>query len=172
MVGVIILGIVIFCVIKACTASSAKRTKQKEQAELSRIKIEQARQKAEVSRMMEEARLWTQKQIAMEKEQMRIAKEQEKQAEVLRKHEEQIRKMELQLEQAQEDIDNILYQKEEQQKYSEFLQEQRDKCVPNSAEFFKWQNKLTVVDQKVYRLDKQMRTAMFKKEQAERQLSA
>ena len=82
-----------------------------------------------------------------------------------------IEKAEYQMNQAQEDIENIAWRLGEQQRYATFLQEQRDKCQDGSAEYFKWQSKLSVVDDKIYRLDKQRRAAYFKLEQAQRKLA-
>ena len=146
------------------------RKEAQRKAEAERIKRDQARIREEWKQRVAEAKIETDRLIKLEREQMRIAREQERQAKQLEKHEEQLSKMQFQLDQACEDIDNILYKIEELQHYSEFLQEQRDKCTSNSAEYFKWQNKLSTVDDKIYRLTKQKNKAMFVKEQAQRKL--
>ena len=69
------------------------------------------------------------------------------------------------------DIETILWKIEEQQQKSKFLQEQRDKCSVGSEEYFKWQDKLTVVDDKVWKLDKQRKRAEYMVEEAKRKLA-
>ena len=120
---------------------------------------------------------------AFEREQMKIRREQEKHAAQLAKHNAQIAKQRQiaaeqaakfsnQLMQAQEDIDNLAYRIEEAQKYSEFLENESDKCSVGGAEYFKWQNKLSANDNKIYNLNRRMNVATDKKRQAEMKLSA
>ena len=163
-----ILFIVCASILALCTiasSSSGKRADQKRKAETDRMREEW---KARVA----EAKIETDRMIRIEREQMRQAKELEKHEQQLQKHEEMLQKMQFQLDQACEDIDNILYKIDELQKYSEYLQDQRDKCVENGAEYFKWQNKLSAVDDKIYRLNKQRAKAVFQKEQAQRKLAS
>ena len=157
-----------------CTIASAsgKKADRKRKAETDRIKADQARMREEWQARVAEAKIETDRMIKIEREQMRQAKQLEKHEQQLQKHEEMLQKMQFQLDQACEDIDNILYRIDELQKYSEYLQDQRDKCVENGAEYFKWQNKLSTVDDKIYRLNKQKAKATFLKEQAQRKLAS
>lgn len=187
-------AIIVFCVIYyfvSLTIRSWKETKQKRQ--LLQIRQEQAKRKAEQERILREwqaQREWSKleakhletlereqlrqrrEQERQRKEQQRIAKEQARQAEQLAKHEQQIAKLTFQIEQATEDINNILYKIEELQTYSEYLEDQKSRCVPGSAEYFKWQNKVSSLDDKIYRLNKQKAKAEFTKATAESKLAA
>lgn len=165
--------------ISKAASRSAERIRLESRKAQEEARAEQARIRLEWQQRQAEARMETQRLIALEREQMRqakeqerISKEQEKQAELLRKHDEQIAKLEEQMERAREDIDNITYKISEQQKYAQYLEEQRDKCTAGSAEYWKWQNRLTSVDDRIYRLDKQRSKAMFARKQAEQRLSA
>jgi len=81
-------------------------------------------------------------------------------------------KLEEQMYRAQLDIDQLTIKIDELGAYGKFLMEQRDKCTKGSAEYWKWQNKLSVVDDKVYRLNAQRSKASFARRQAEQRLSA
>ncbi len=160
-------------------APSKKERERKERAEAARIRAEVKWQKEQSQALLRKQREMEREQAKQRaeqerqrKEQERLAKEQEKQAAQLAKHEEQIAKMQFQLDTATEDIENLLARVDEQQRYAEYLEEQRNKCAEGSAEYFKWQKKLSVVDDKIYRLNKQRSKAMFLQEQAKARLSA
>lgn len=93
-----------------------------------------------------------------------------KQAEKNEKFEAQLRKQKYLLAQATSDIDNLAWKIEEAQKYSEYLETERSKCAPGGKEYFKWQNKLSTNDDKIYRLTKAMNKAQFVKAEAELKL--
>lgn len=169
---IIIIVAIIYAVCKVCSSSSAKKQEHDRKVDVERLKLEQTRIREEWKARVAEAKVETDRMIAIEREQLRQAKELEKHEQQLQKHEEMLQKMQFQLDQACEDIDNILYKIDELQKYSEYLQDQRDKCVENGAEYFKWQNKLSTVDDKIYRLNKQKAKATFLKEQAQRKLAS
>lgn len=166
--GLIILALIIYAV----CAPSAKKKEERRKAEAARIRAEVKWQKEQSQALLRKQREMEREQAKQRAEQERLAKEQEKQAAQLAKHEEQIAKMQFQLDTATEDIENLLARIEEQQRYAEYLEEQRDKCAEGSAEYFKWQKKLSVVDDKIYRLNKQRSKAMFLQEQAKAKLSA
>lgn len=149
----------------ALIRSADKKAQAKRNA---RIVAEQKRQRDELRQQREDAKEWARQQVEMQREQIRLAKEQERQARelekheaVLRKHEEQINKLTYNAQQAQEDIDNLAYRIEELQKYEKYLELERDACVPGGKEYFKWQNKVAQVDDKIYRMTKQMNKAKF-----------
>ena len=169
---IIIIVAIIYAVCKVCSSSSAKKQEHDRKVEVERLKLEQTRIREEWKARVAEAKIETDRMIAIEREQLRQAKELDKHEQQLQKHEEMLQKMQFQLDQACEDIENILYRIDELQKYSEYLQDQRDKCVENGAEYFKWQNKLSTVDDKIYRLNKQKAKATFLKEQAQRKLAS
>ena len=134
--------------ISKAASRSAEKVLQESRKAQEEAKAEQERLRMEWQQRQEEARMETQRLN------------------------EQIAKLEEQMERAREDIDNITYKIEEQQKYAHYLEEQRDKCTAGSAEYWKWQNRLTSVDDRIYRLDKQRSKAMFARKQAEQRLSA
>lgn len=136
------------------------------------VKRQRAKQAALEKQMAIEREVQRKINERLEKEQERQQREQERQAAQLAKHEKRIADLKYRIEQAEEDIDNLAWRIEEQQKYSVFLQEQRDKCSFGSPEYFKWQNKLTVVDNKVYQLDKQMRKAVHARDMAKKEMGA
>ena len=145
-------------------SSEAKKQAKRE----ARIREEQRRQKEELRQQREDAREWARQQVEIQREQMRLAKEQERQAKelekheaLLRKHEAEINKLKFNAEQAQEDMENLAYRIEELQKYEKYLELERDACVPGGKEYFKWQNKVAQVDDKIYRMTKQMNKAKF-----------
>lgn len=162
----IIVGIA-FVLSEIGKGAKAKRIKREQES----IRAEQSRIKEEQKRQREWAKQETARRIAIEREQIAQRKEQERIAKEVAKHEEQIAKMQYQLDTATEDIYNILQKIEEQQKYAKYLMEQRDKYDDGSADYFKWQNKLSVVDDKIYRLYKQRSKAAFLQEQAQRKLT-
>ena len=154
-------------------SSEAKKHAKRE----ARIREEQRRQKEEVRQQREDAKEWARQQVEMQREQIRLAKEQERQAKELErheawlvKHEDQINKLTFNAEQAQNDIDNVAYKIEELQKYAKYLELERDACIPGGKEYFKWQNKVTQVDDKIYRLTKQMNKAKFVLAESKRKL--
>lgn len=165
--------------ISKAASRSAEKIRLESRKAQEEARAEQARIRLEWQQRQAEARMETQRLIAVEREQMRqareqerIAKEQERQAELLRKHDEQIAKLEEQMYRAKLDIDQLTIKIDELGAYGKFLMEQRDKCTKGSAEYWKWQNKLSVVDDKVYRLNAQRSKASFAKKQAETRLSA
>ena len=181
--NILIIAIIVFAVIKVLSATSAKVKENKRQAELARVKAEQIRQREDLKRQQAEARAWTQRQIALEQQAMRREREEAeawrkqlawdaKQEEINRKNEERFAKIEYTLQRCTEDIEHLNYKIEECQAYSEYLESERDKCSYGSGEYFKWQNKLSANDDKIYRLTKQMDKALFQKQQAEKKLSA
>ena len=184
---------IVFCVYKIIRTSADRNDAEQEavraEEERRNIILEQTRIKEEIRADRERAKEMTRRQIESERQRLawqqrqdkinrqaaqdreKLRKEQERQAAQLAKHEEQIRKAEFVLNQTREDIDNILYKMEEAQQYSMFLEEQRDKCVPGSAEYFKWQNKLSANDDKIYKLDTKRRKAAFQQSEAQRKLA-
>ena len=172
--------------ISKAASRSAEKIRMESRKAQEEARAEQARLRLEWQQRQAEARLETQRLISVEREQMRqareqaklateqakLANEQAKQAEILRKHDEQIAKLEEQMYRAQLDIDQLTIKIDELGAYGKFLMEQRDKCTKGSAEYWKWQNKLSVVDDKVYRLNAQRSKASFARRQAEQRLSA
>ena len=131
----------------------------------------------ETKRLLAESKAETERIIALEKARIEQEKWNAKQEEINRKQEEknakfeaQLRKHEFLLEQAASDIDNIAWKIEEAQEYSKYLETERSKCIPGGKEYFKWQNKLSANDDKIYRLTKAMNKAQFTKAEAERKL--
>ena len=120
------------------------------------LQQEQHRQRVEQERLL--------------REQERQDKEQRRQAEQLAKHERRIADLEFRMNQAEEDVDNLAWRIEEQQKYSVYLQEQRDKCISGSPEYFKWQNRLTMIDNRIYQLDKQRKKAEHIRDMAKKEI--
>ena len=110
------------------------------------------------------------RQITIEKEQERQAQELAKHEAVLQKHEEKINKLMYTAQQAQEDMENCAYRIEELQAYEKYLELERDACVHGGKEYFKWQNKVAQVDDKIYRLTKQMNKAKFVLAESNRKL--
>lgn len=164
MTAVICIVLISWFVSALIRSSEAKKQAKR----MAKIKAEQTRQKEELRQQREDAKEWARQQVEMQREQIRLAKEQERQARelekheaVLRKHEEQINKLTYNAQQAQEDIDNLAYRIEELQKYEKYLELERDACVPGGKEYFKWQNKVAQIDDKIYRMTKQMNKAKF-----------
>ena len=88
----------------------------------------------------------------------------------IQKQNEQIYKMENRLAQAEEDINYFTCQIENLHKFAEFLEEQRAKCAPGTAEWHKWNNKLLTNDGKIYSFTTRMNKARFAADEARRKL--
>ena len=154
----------VICIVLISWFASAliRSSEAKKQAKrMAKIKAEQNRQKAELREQREEAKEWARQQVEIQREQIRQARELEKHEALLRKHEAEINKLKFNAEQAQNDIDNVAYKIEELQKYAKYLELERDACIPGGKEYFKWQNKVAQVDDKIYRMTKQMNKAKF-----------
>lgn len=154
------------------SADSKRKAKQ-----IANISTRQSKAESEWKRVIEEEKANTARIVELEKQNYERMKWEWKQEELNRKfetqiakHEEQLRKHEFLLQQMVSDIDNLAWRIEEAQKYSVYLESERDKCIPGGKEYFKWQNKLSTNDDKIYRLTKQMNKAQFAKAEAERKL--
>ena len=167
-----------FAVWKLFSAIHARNVQKRNQRELERIRAEQAKARAEAAQMREAIRIQEQRekarqreQDALRREQERQAKEQQRQAAQLAKHETMLAKQQLIITQATEDIEQIKIKIDSKRRYADFLEEQRDKCSYNSAEFWKWQNKLDAEEEKLYKLDKRRNKAVFDLTQAQKKLA-
>ena len=193
----IILGLMIWAISAIIKSAKQKQIERNRQKQIARLNAEAKQRQLEMARVREEwkqrqaeAKAEVQRMVALEEAQMRMKiaeaeawRKQEtwnrKQEEINRKQEELNRKqaeinekLMYTAQQAREDIENLKYKISEQQKYSEYLERERDACVEGSKEYFKWHNKLAVSDDKIYRMAKQMNKATFTAAQAERKISA
>lgn len=159
-------------VISKAASRSAEKIRQESRKAQEEARAEQARLRLEWQQRQAEARMETQRLIAVEREQMRQAKERRETQKLIALEREQIAKLKEQMYRAQQDVAQLTIKIDELGAYGKFLMEQRDKCTKGSAEYWKWQNKLSVVDDKVYRLNKQRSKASFAGKQAEQRLSA
>lgn len=80
------------------------------------------------------------------------------------------RKTEEQFYQATEDINHLKYTIAQLNKKSEYLELERDACVPYGKEWHKWNDKVMANDERIYKLMKQMNKAKETAERAKRNL--
>lgn len=147
-----------------CALADKARERHRE-AEMERLKEEQAAQRAE-------AKEWTRRQVQLEREQMRLAKEQERQAAQLAKHEEQIAQLEFKVAQAESDIEFLLDRTADLNARMDYLLLQQSATIPGGREFERYQTKIVTLRNQIHTAERQLDRARFVKQQAETKLTA
>ncbi len=155
-----------------------------------RLAREQQRQREAQARLLREQRAQAQRQREMEKEQRqmerqaeierreriaadaKLAKEQAAQAARIAKIEEEQRRQQSVLNKAVKDIDHLLYEMDQKRKYGEYLELERDACVPYGAEWHKWNNKVSANNNQLYAMETKLDSAIEKRDEAQRKLAS
>lgn len=113
------------------------------------------------------------------KEQLRLWREQERQAAEIKrhdaeiaKHDDAIAKLQFQYDQSVSKIESIDWKLEELQKKAKYLELERDSAVYGGKEYWKWQDKISTVDDKIQRLNEQKAKAQFVIAEAQRKMAA
>ena len=83
---------------------------------------------------------------------------------------EQFAKYSQKIEQAEEDILQWENQKDYLINYQNYLERERDACIPESSNWHKWNNKCITNNNKVYSLDTRIRRAYYIKEEAAKKI--
>lgn len=170
-----VLIIIIACfyaVFKLISAASAKAKERARQAQIERIKREQAAQREEMRRAQEEAKAEAKRVAALEREQERIAKEQERQAAQLAKHEEQIMKLGLRVATAESEIAFNREQRERLWKLLEIEELERDSAIEGSNTWQKHHRKVISLENQIHTVQKRIDKAQMDKAFCEKKLSA
>ena len=166
--------------------SASVRAKERQQREIARIKVEQARRAAEAARLREEwrkqqaeAKEWTRRQVELEREQMRLAREQERQAkeqarqaEQLAKHEARIAELEFRMSQAEADIEAEAEKIKSLYALMDIAAAEQAAAMPGSKADIRAQKQIISYQSAIHAAEKRKAKAEYTKQTARQKLSA
>ena len=180
MITILFITFCFYLVAELIKQGTAAKARKREAARQAHIEAEMRRDREERERVAREQReqrealLAHEKalremhlaQLREEKQRLKLEAEQAKQKALMQKQNEQIRKLQQKSEQADIDIGFLLDQYNKYNEIGEYLERERDACVPGSSNWQKWNKKVLTNDAKVHRLNKQLNMAINTRDEA------
>ena len=181
----IIIGAIIYVIIKLISSATRHAREAARQREIQRIKEEQLRQRQEQAwqrqeqarqremwkRQLAEEKLKAQRMAQFEKKQAQMKKEQERHAAQLARHEEQIQKLNQRMAKAEAEIGFNREQRDRLFSLLDIAERERDNAIPESATWQKAQQKVISLENRIHTAQSKIDKALMDRQFCEAKLA-